>query len=47
MSKRLIQEDEWMAPYLDKETLSRFDSVQLLLYAIAMYSGGVIGDIYD
>ena len=27
--------------------MSTLDGVQLLFYAVAMYAGGVIGDVYD
>lgn len=32
---------------INEEVLSRFDTIQLFTYAIALYLGGVIGDIVD
>jgi hypothetical protein len=32
---------------IDKQTLSRFDTIQLFTYSIALYIGGVIGDTFD
>ena len=36
-----------MNPPLDKAMMSKFDATQLFCYAISMYVGGVVGDIYD
>ena len=32
---------------LNKEQLSRFDTVQLLTYSICMYIAGMLGDNYN
>ena len=32
---------------IDKETLSVFDTIQLFTYSIAIFAGGVFGDIFD
>jgi sugar phosphate permease len=32
---------------IDEEILSTFDTIQLFTYALALYFGGVIGDIVD
>jgi sugar phosphate permease len=32
---------------IDKQTLSRFDTIQLFTYSMALFIGGVIGDIFD
>ena len=32
---------------IDKEVLSVFDTIQLFTYSIAIFAGGVFGDIFD
>ncbi len=32
---------------IDNETLSVFDTIQLFTYSIAIFAGGVFGDIFD
>ena len=32
---------------IDKKTLSRFDTVQLFTYSMALFIGGVVGDMFD
>lgn len=47
MSKRMIDEDVSLNKTLTKEVLSRFDFFQLLFYAISMYCGGPLTEIFD
>lgn len=32
---------------IDEEVLSRFDTILLFTYAIALFVGGVVGDMFD
>lgn len=47
MSKRMIVVDPVMGPHLPKSLMSKFDSSWLFSYAICMYLGGPIADMFD
>ena len=47
MSKRMIVVDPVMGPALPKSLMSKFDSSWLFTYAICMYIGGAVGDVFD
>lgn len=48
LKAQMVEEKEGENNFIiDEEVLSEFDTIQLFTYAIALYAGGVIGDIFD
>jgi len=46
-AEKMEEEDKNDNFIIDKQVLSTFDTIQLFTYSIALYIGGVIGDIVD